>query len=164
MHARVEVAQEPGPDQQSTAGRRFTLDGRVAIVTGGAGALGSAIAVGLAQHGADVAVTDLRQEAAGEVAERIGRLGRRTCTMPCDVRDAEQVGAAVAGTVEALGRVDIVVHTAGVARLTPLVEMPVEQFQETLLSCLTGGFLVCRAAANQMIRQVLFVDGGYTVQ
>ena len=128
MQTRAEVSQEPGPDQQSTAGRRFALDGRVAIVTGGAGALGSEIAVGLAQDGADVAVTDLRQEAAGEVAERIGRVGRRAFTMPCDVRDAGQVGAAVAGTVEALGRVDIVVHTAGVAKLPLWSRCPSSSF------------------------------------
>jgi L-rhamnose 1-dehydrogenase len=160
MHARADVSQEPGLEPQSTAWQRFALDGQVAIVTGAAGALGSAISMGLAQHGADVALTDLRAEAAKEVAQRVAVLGGKTYTIPCDVRDAEQVAAAVAGTIEALGRVDIVVHTAGVARLTPLVEMPLEQFQQTLLSCLTGGFLVCRAAAKQMIRQG---DGGSMV-
>ncbi len=153
MQVEACVTQGPGVTRQSAAWQRFALDGRVAIVTGAAGALGSAIAVGLAQHGADVAVTDLRQGAAQEVSGQIARLGRRTCSVACDVRDPEQVHGAVAATVERLGRLHIVVHTAGAARLAHLIDMPIEQFQETLTSCLTGGFLVCRAAARQMIEQ-----------
>lgn len=145
--------QHPRPNQGPSGPGRFRFEGKAAIVTGGAGAIGSAVAMGLAEHGADVAVWDFQEEPAGEVAERIRALGRNALAVWCDVRNQQSVEQSVAQTVEQLGRLDVVIHTACYADLKPLVEMPLVVFQENLASCLTGAFIVSQATGRQMIRQ-----------
>ncbi len=131
----------------------FDLEGRVALVTGGAGAIGSAVALGLAEHGADVAVTDLDLDRAEPVAARIRGLSRRAGAWLCDVRSQEQIDAAVTGTLEQLGRIDVLVHTAGYGVLKPLLEMPREEFETNLAAFLTSAFLVSQAVGKVMVRQ-----------
>jgi len=132
---------------------RFDLGGKVAVVTGGAGAIGSATALGLAEHGSDVAVWDLQQDRVDSLAGQIGQVGRRACGLVCDVRNAAQVDGAVARTVESLGRIDILVHTAGYGVLKPFLEMTLEEFEGNLSAFLTSAFLVGRAVAQVMVRQ-----------
>ena len=139
--------------ERFAATRRFALKEKVAIVTGGAGAIGSAVAIGLAEHGADVSVLDLRGDAAGEVAERIRPLGRKAFGMAADVRRMDQVEQAVERTVEELGKIDILVHIGAYASLTPLVDMPPKEFEDNLESCLTGSFIVSQSVGKVMIRQ-----------
>jgi NAD(P)-dependent dehydrogenase (short-subunit alcohol dehydrogenase family) len=132
---------------------RFALDGKVAVVTGGAGAIGQATSVGLAEHGADVAVLDLHAEAASAVADQIRALGRASIGVACDVRDSQQVEQAISRTVDALGRIDILVHTAGYGVLKPLLEMSRREFEENLTVFLTGAFLLSQAVGAVMVRQ-----------
>jgi len=144
---------EPAPHGGAAARGRFDLSGRVALVTGGAGAIGSAVALGLAGHGADVAVTDLERDRAEAVAGRVRGLGRRASAAVCDVRSPHQIDAAVAGTLAELGRIDVLVHTAGYGVLKPLLEMPREEFEANLAAFLTSAFLVGQAVAKAMVRQ-----------
>ncbi len=148
------LASSGGPSDAGAPHRgRFDLSGKVAFVTGGAGAIGSAVAVGLAEHGADVAVTDLDQDRAAQVAAKIRDLGRRAAPLACDVRGKEPVDRAVAQAAGQLGRIDILVHTAGYGVLKPLLEMTLEEFHQNLDAFLTSVFLVGQAVGRVMVRQ-----------
>ena len=89
------------------------LSGQVALVTGGGGGIGRAIAICLAAHGADVAIVDVLPERCDEVAARIAELGRQALPFPGNVMDTTQVEAAVAATQARFGRLDILVNNAG---------------------------------------------------
>jgi 2-deoxy-D-gluconate 3-dehydrogenase len=89
------------------------LEGRTALVTGASRGIGRAIAETYADAGADVAILARDAAALGEVAARVEAAGRRALVLTCDVTDPEAVGAAVARTVEELGRIDVLVNNAG---------------------------------------------------
>ncbi len=94
----------------------MTLDGRVALVTGGGRGIGKAIALGLAEDGADVAVNYRRDEgAARETVAEIEKLGRRAAAYAASVDDFEQCSAMVEGALADFGKIDILVNNAGVA-------------------------------------------------
>lgn len=143
------------PDQATH--RRFCLAGKVALITAGAGGFGSAISRGFAEHGADVAVTDINAEGAAAVAESVRSIGRKSFSTICDTTSDEQVEEAVKLTVEKLGRLDLLVNIAGVAILKPTLDMATAEFQQTLNSCLTGVFRTSKAAGAVMAEQG---DGG----
>lgn len=132
---------------------RFGLDGKVAVVLGGAGGIGSATALALAEHGADVAVLDVEREQATNIAERIRALGLRTCALSCDIHESEQIRGAIDAAVKELGRIDVLVNAAGRAKQKPLIEMNRLEFDEFLAMYLTGAFVVSQAVAQHMIRQ-----------
>jgi NAD(P)-dependent dehydrogenase (short-subunit alcohol dehydrogenase family) len=128
---------------------RFGFDGKAAVVTGGAGAIGSAVARGLAEHGADVALLDFQPERAEEAAEPVRATGRRAIALGCDCRDDRQIDEAVARTIEEF----VLIHTAGYNILSPLLEMSRQQFEEVLAAFLTSSFLLAQAVAREMIRR-----------
>lgn len=125
---------------------RIDLEGRTAVVTGGAGGIGGAIAARLIASGARVALWDLK--AAAEAAGRLGvHLGA-----DADVSDEGAVARALAETEAALGGVDILVTAAGMTGPTgPVVEHPVEGWRRLLDVHLTGTFLCARAVLPGMI-------------
>jgi NAD(P)-dependent dehydrogenase (short-subunit alcohol dehydrogenase family) len=137
----------------TTADTRFRLDGKVALVTAGAGGFGTAISLGLAQHGADVLVTDVRPDGAEEVSRRVRDLGRRSAFAGCDVADPAQIEHAVEKTVREFGRLDVVVNIACSAVLVPVLEMTAEDFDRTMASCLRGAFLLSKAAGRVLVGQ-----------
>jgi NAD(P)-dependent dehydrogenase (short-subunit alcohol dehydrogenase family) len=91
----------------------FSLEGKVAIVTGGSRGIGRSIAIGLAEHGADVAVAARKPEALEEATEAVRATGRRAIAVPTNVRRAEELQALVSRARDELGRVDILVNNAG---------------------------------------------------
>src|SRR5215218_556146 len=97
----------PSPD------RLFDLSGRVAVVTGATGVLGSAMAKGLAGAGARVGVLGRRKERAGEIASEVENRGGEALALPADVLKREQLEAARDAVLERWGRVDILVNAAG---------------------------------------------------
>ena len=127
------------------------MKGKVAIVTGGAGGIGSAICRGFAREGTTVAVVDVDIEKARAAATEIGEGG--TTAVQVDVTDEDSVESAVDSVVELLGRVDFVVHCAGNNVKAPVLEMTLDQWRSTLDTHLTGAFLLCRAAGRQMVKQ-----------
>jgi len=126
---------------------RFDLTGRTALVTGAARGLGRAIALALAEAGANVAL-GLRDVARGDgPADEIRALGRRAFPVQMDVTQADQVRAAIAATVVELGSLDLLVNNAGGgAGHVPAEEVPVDEFQRTLAVNLEGTFHACQAA------------------
>ena len=129
------------------------LDGKRAIVTGGASGFGRVISQALGQEGASVAVWDVRQEGAESTAASITAAGCDAAAVAVDVSDADSVQMAVAKSVEALGGVDIMVNCAGVMYRTPIVDMPVDEWKQVIDINLTGIFLCNQAVARQMIAQ-----------
>jgi NAD(P)-dependent dehydrogenase (short-subunit alcohol dehydrogenase family) len=91
----------------------FSLSGKVAIVTGASRGIGRSIALGLAEHGADVALAARKPESLEEAAEAVRKIGRRALAVPTNVRRVEELRALVARTQAELGRVDILVNNAG---------------------------------------------------
>lgn len=131
---------------------QFRLGGRVALVTGGSGGLGQVFAAALADAGADVALLGRRVDAAQSAADAVAaRSGRRAIAVEADVTDPEQVRAAVARVHEQLGRLDILVNSAGVNHRRPTLEFELEDWRRVLDINLTGTFVCSQAAAPGMI-------------
>ncbi|GBD24652.1 Glucose 1-dehydrogenase 1 [bacterium HR29] len=134
------------------------LEGRVAIVTGGASGIGRAIAGAFAAEGARIFIVDVNAEGiAGVIADH----GHNTADgCEADVRDEAAVRRAVERCVRRFGRLDIAVNNAGTGAFSPVHEMPLEEWQRVLDVNLTGVFLCLKHEAAQMIRQG---DGGAIV-
>ena len=126
----------------------FGLDGDVAVVTGGASGIGEAIARVFAGKGARVAVVDIEHAAAQRLAEE---LGEGCSAFKCDVSDPKSVRAVVAAVMDRYGRVDVLVNSAGVARLAPAEELSFADWDLTLRVNLTGTFLMSQAVGRTMI-------------
>ncbi len=127
------------------------LNGKVALVTGGSRGIGAASALRLAADGADVAITYARSpERADQVVREIEAKGRRGLAIKADNLDADAVEAAVATTVERLGRLDILVNNAGIFQVGPIEELTRADFEETVSVNLRAPFLATRAAVRHM--------------
>ena len=124
------------------------FDGRVAIVTGGAGGIGLAVGRRLAAAGARVVLVDMRRDAVSEAAES---LGQRATAVQADVSSSADVEGLVARTLEREGRIDILINNAGImGRTAPLWELSVDEWNHVLAVDLTSVFLVSRAIVPHM--------------
>lgn len=128
----------------------FRLDGRVAVITGGARGIGQETAQLFAAAGARVVLLDLDEAAANEAAAAIGT---QASAVRVDVASESEVGAAFDGIAGTHGRIDILVNNAGMALRRPTVELPLADWQRVVDVNLTGTFLCARAAAPHMLRQ-----------
>jgi 3-oxoacyl-[acyl-carrier protein] reductase len=131
----------------------FDLQGRVALVTGGAQGIGRAIALNLAQGGASVALTDMRAAKLQEVAKEIEGQGGKALQFCVDVTDLEAVQKMVDQILEAWGKVDILVNNAGITRDSLVLRMKVEDWQAVLKTNLDGAFYCIRAVLPGMVKQ-----------
>jgi NAD(P)-dependent dehydrogenase (short-subunit alcohol dehydrogenase family) len=130
------------------------LEGKVALITGAARGIGRAIAEVYAEHGAQVAVSDVLTEEARAVAEGIRAAGGpQAIGVTADVSDPESVRGAVEATVAEFGRIDILVNNAGILRPHLIVDFPLEDWQLIFRVNVQGTFLCAQAVARQMIRQ-----------
>ncbi len=127
------------------------LDGRVAVVTGASRGLGRAMALALAESGADVALASRSKPDLEETAHQVERLGRRAVVIPTDVRVFAEMETLVGQTRQLLGRLDILVSSSGVAQVAPLAEMRPEEWFRILDTNLTGVFNGCRAVARHFL-------------
>ena len=126
------------------------FEGKAALITGGGRGIGAATAQVLARDGASVAVCDLDEGPAREVADQ---LGERAIAVACDVSRREDVEAAVQRAVDAFGRLDILVCSAGVTRDNLIHKMTDEDWSGVMATHLTGSFLACQAAQRVMVPQ-----------
>lgn len=127
------------------------LSGQVAIVTGGGGGLGRAIALRLARYGADVAIADIVPERCAEVAERVQEMGRRALPVPTDVLEVTQIDAMVAATRDAFGRIDILVNNAGGVSRRPFIEQSERSWRRHIDINLTSMLAATSASVPVMI-------------
>lgn len=128
------------------------LEGKVAVVTGGARGIGRSIVEAFAAAGADVAVADVLPEGeAAPLLQVVERLGRRGLYVRTDVSREGEVRGMVGEVIEALGRIDVLVNNAGVLSQSPLEQMPVKEWDRVLGINLRGTFLCCRFALPHML-------------
>ncbi len=129
----------------------FRLDGRTAIVTGGAGAIGGAIAWGLIAAGARVAIADRDADGARAIVARLAAAGGEALALPLDVTDEAAVEREVGVTLDRWGRLDILINAAGFGGRGAAIDYPRARFQEIFETNVTGMFLCCQVAARAMI-------------
>jgi NAD(P)-dependent dehydrogenase (short-subunit alcohol dehydrogenase family) len=132
---------------------RFSLDGRVAIVTGGGTGIGRATALVLAEHGADIVLAARRPEPLESTAAKIDALDHRAVAVPTDVTNPEECQRLVDMTIEELGRVDILVNNAGGAQTKSLSKWTEEEWHHVLALNLGSVWFLSRAAAGPMLEQ-----------
>jgi NAD(P)-dependent dehydrogenase (short-subunit alcohol dehydrogenase family) len=127
------------------------LEGRVALITGGARSIGRAIALGYAREGAQVAVNyRSNREAAEAVVREIGALGRRAMAVQGDVSNPAEVQAMVEAVAQGLGPIDLLVANAGVQKRIFFLDLAVEDWDWIVNTNLRGCFLVGQAVARTM--------------
>jgi 2-deoxy-D-gluconate 3-dehydrogenase len=150
----------------------FRLEGSSALVTGAATGIGAAIAMALAEAGADVACHGNTRPAGG-TAEAIRGLGGRAVAIQGDLSKRETPAQLLDATLEAFGRIDLLVNNAGMIRRAPAIEFSDEDWQTVLDVNLTSVFRLCQLAGRQMlakgrgkivnIASLLSFQGGITV-
>lgn len=128
------------------------LKGKVALVTGGSRGIGRAIALRLAQDGADVAICARTESAAQATAEEIQQLGVRSLARSADVSDMDQAAGVVKAIVDELGGIDILVNNAGITRDNLFLRMKEEEWDDVLSTNLKGAFACSKAVARPMMR------------
>ncbi|MFD5567845.1 SDR family oxidoreductase [Streptomyces cadmiisoli] len=137
---------------------RATLNGKVALVTGGSRGIGAATAVRLAREGADVALTFVNDKAAADdIVRAVEALGRRAVALRADAGDPDEAAGAVERAVQALGSLDVLVNNAGVGVLGPLETLSLSDIDRVLAVNVRGVLLTSRAAVAHM------ADGGRIV-
>lgn len=130
----------------------FSLDGEVAFVTGAGSGIGQAIAIGLADAGANIALFDLPSSAGlSETLAAVEAKGRKGVVVGGSVTSESDLAGAVAKTERELGPLSVAVNSAGIANAAPAEEMPRDRWQHMLDVNLTGVFLSCQAQARVMI-------------
>jgi len=129
------------------------LEGKVAIVTGGAQGIGKAAILALVKHGVSVAIVDVDRHQAEAVAEEVSTVKGRAIVVEADVADEKAVDRAVAKVLKDFGKIDILVNNAAIEILTPMVSVKVEDWDKVVNTNLRGAFLVTRAILPHMIHQ-----------
>lgn len=132
----------------------FDLTGQVAVVTGGGTGIGEATAKLLASFGVQVAITSRKLDNLERVADEMETAsGTRPLVVRGDVRDETSCREIIASTVERFGRLDILVNNAGGSYMFPMMDTPVDKFDNNVALNLRGPFILIREAAPHMIRQ-----------
>lgn len=141
------------------------LDGKIALITGGARGQGRSHALTLARNGADIVICDIprdyetmpyvmgTEEQMNETVRLVEELGRRCVAVKADIRDSRQMQDVADRAVAEFGRIDILCANAGVGSYVKVANMTDQQWNETLDTNLTGTFYSIRAVLPQMIRQ-----------
>ena len=129
---------------------RFSLSGKIALVTGASSGLGAGFAVALAEAGADVVLAARRRDRLGAACGEIEQLGRAALAVQTDVTDPAQCRAAVEAAVGRFGRLDVLVNNAGLGTAVPALRETPEQFRGVIDVNLMGAYWMAQAAARVM--------------
>ncbi|MGH2584235.1 MAG: SDR family NAD(P)-dependent oxidoreductase [Dehalococcoidia bacterium] len=130
------------------------LQGKAALVTGSSSGIGRAIALAFGQEGADVVVHYNRdQAAADEVVQQLQKMGRKSAAFGADVSQVAAVQTLIGQAVQSLGKLDILVCSAGLEIRQPFLEVTEEHYDLVLDVNLKGTYFAAQAAANQMVKQ-----------
>lgn len=131
----------------------FSLEGKVALVTGGTYGIGMAMAMALAEAGAKIAICARRADGVSNAIETYKEAGYEAKGYVCDVRIETAVAGMVAKIEEELGTIDILVNNAGIIKRIPMHEMSVEEFKEVVDIDLTAPFVMAKAVIPAMIKK-----------
>ena len=152
---------------------KFKLDGKIALVTGSSSGLGAAMAIALAEAGADVVCHGNKSGGASKTSESIAKLGRKTAEVYGDMADKETPSRLIASVIEQFGRIDILINNAGTIRRSPAIDFSEEDWSTVLEVNLSSIFRTSQAAAKSMIANgsgkivniasLLSFQGGITV-
>jgi len=129
---------------------RFSLAGRVALVTGASSGLGAGFAVALAQAGADVVLAARRADKLADISRQVRDLGRAALAVETDVTDPDACQAAADAAIERFGRLDALINNAGLGTAVPALRETPEQFREVIEVNLLGAYWMAQAAARVM--------------
>jgi 3-oxoacyl-[acyl-carrier protein] reductase len=129
------------------------LEGKVALITGGAQGIGKAIALLFAQEGAQVGIADINLEKAQETCRQVESLGRKALAVGGNVSDAKEAGAMVQQVINQFGRLDILVNNAGITRDQVLLRMKEEDWDRVMAVNLKGSFQCTKAALRPFLKQ-----------
>jgi 2-deoxy-D-gluconate 3-dehydrogenase len=130
---------------------KFTLNGKVAVVTGAGRGLGQGAALGFAEAGADVALVDVIST--DETAQRVRALGRRACQIQANLLERAAVQPIVEATVKEFGGIDILLNNAGIIRRAPLLDFTEKDWDEVIQINESAVFFLSQAVARQMVQQ-----------
>ena len=133
------------------ASNLFDLSGKVALITGAAQGLGRAMALAVAQAGADVLLADRNETGIRQTADDIDKLGRRAVTVACDVSDPEQVRGMYQRLDRELGRIDFVANVAGDGVLGKPEEIALASIEQNFRNLVYGRFCSCQEAGRRML-------------
>jgi NAD(P)-dependent dehydrogenase (short-subunit alcohol dehydrogenase family) len=131
----------------------FDLAGKSAVVIGGTSGIGLAIAMGLAEAGADVVASSRRQEQVNEAATAIEKKGVRTLRLTSDVGDRATLQTLFDGTIAAFGKVDILVNCAGKINRAPTVDFPEELWDDIMDTNVNGTLRACQIFGRHMLER-----------
>ncbi len=133
--------------------KMFDLSGKVAIVVGGHGGIGKAIALGLADAGTDVIVASRNFDALKAVTKEIEAKGKKSLAVSVDIVDEKQVSAMVEKVLKVFPHIDILVNSAGLAIRKPADTFPIDEWQKVMDINTRGTFLCCQMVGRVMIKQ-----------
>jgi len=133
--------------------KEFSLSGRTALVTGGGRGIGRAIALTLAEAGADVAIAARTLSQVEQVADEVRALNRHSLALQADVTDPIRVDQMVTHVTNELGRIDILVNNAGISGTSSLASFSNDAWSRIIETNLSGPFYCCRAVASQMLER-----------
>lgn len=131
----------------------FKLNGKTAIVTGGARGLGAQIAQGFAEAGANVVICSRKLEACQEMSDKLKKLGVDSLAFACDITNQDDIKKVVSETHAHFGSIDILVNNSGATWGAPVVDMPFEAWQKVINVNITGTFLMSQEVGKVMINQ-----------
>jgi 3-oxoacyl-[acyl-carrier protein] reductase len=131
----------------------INLKGKIAIVTGAAQGIGKVIALSLAKCGVDIAVSDINEDSLNAAVKEIEALGRKAIAVKMDVSSLKDCEDMVKKTVDAFGKVDILINNAGITRDTVLLRMKEEQWDQVIQVNLKGTFNCTKAVIRSMFKQ-----------
>ena len=131
----------------------FDLTGKVAVVVGGTSGIGLAMAVGLAEAGADVVASSRRQEQVEEAAAKIEAAGRKALRMTSDVGDRASLEELLTGTLKEFGKVDILINCAGKIKREPTISVSEETWDDIMDTNVTGTLRACQIFGRHMLER-----------
>jgi NAD(P)-dependent dehydrogenase (short-subunit alcohol dehydrogenase family) len=141
------------PEARMTLDLAKRLEGEVAIITGGAGGIGRAVATRLACEGAAVAILDVNGTGAREIAAGLSAGGRQALPVTCNVTKRNEVRSALDAVLAKFGRLTILVNNAGIVRRAPFLDLSDEMWADVLDVNLTAAFIVAQESARVMAKQ-----------
>lgn len=144
---------DPVPFSADKVKSLFDLTGKTVVITGGAGFLGHALAKGMTLYGADVVLSGRTQSTLDDTAKEINALGGgKALPVVADVVDEKSVDNLIAKTIEAFGKIDIMITVGGIADRYPAEEFPIDAWQKVMDINVRGTWLSCQKAGEWMIK------------